>query len=150
MLTKFLYFVPTCLKVAIAVGDLESREVSPRCRVWSEPSMVEAAAFEFSQTEDFLKVLVEHYTWYICTNCKEHCYSRRLEKHLHSEKHFSSLCVLNDFIFSSSPYFYLALPLPIFLTNRPPNRWQVLTVGVATTCCAYPPLSRTAAWKTLV
>jgi hypothetical protein len=45
------------IQVAIAVGDLESREVSPRCRVWSEPSMVEAASFEFSQTEDFLKVL---------------------------------------------------------------------------------------------
>jgi leukotriene-A4 hydrolase len=42
--------------VAIAVGELESREVSPRCRVWSEPSMVDAAAFEFSQTEDFLQV----------------------------------------------------------------------------------------------
>ena len=40
--------------IAIAVGDLASREISPRCRVWSEPGMVAAAAFEFSQTEDFL------------------------------------------------------------------------------------------------
>jgi hypothetical protein len=58
------------IQVAIAVGDLESREVSPRCRVWSEPSMVEAASFEFSQTEDFLKVLrryqVEAHVRYEC------------------------------------------------------------------------------------
>lgn len=27
---------------ALAVGDLDSRDISPRCRVWSEPSMVEA------------------------------------------------------------------------------------------------------------
>jgi len=40
---------------ALAAGKLESRDISPRCRVWSEPSMVEAVAFEFSQVEDFLK-----------------------------------------------------------------------------------------------
>ena len=28
--------------IAVAVGDLESRDISPRCRVWSEPSMVTA------------------------------------------------------------------------------------------------------------
>jgi leukotriene-A4 hydrolase len=28
--------------------------ISPRVKVWAEPSAVEAAAFEFSQTEEFL------------------------------------------------------------------------------------------------
>lgn len=39
---------------ALAVGKLESRDISPRSRVWSEPSMVDAVAFEFSQVEEFL------------------------------------------------------------------------------------------------
>lgn len=39
---------------ALAVGELSSSEISPRCRVWSEPSMVDAVAYEFSQVEDFL------------------------------------------------------------------------------------------------
>ena len=41
--------------VAIVVAELESREISPRCRVWSEPSVVEAAAAEFAETEAFLE-----------------------------------------------------------------------------------------------
>mmetsp|Transcript_6318 Transcript_6318/g.8167 ORF Transcript_6318/g.8167 Transcript_6318/m.8167 type:complete len:699 (+) Transcript_6318:34-2130(+) len=52
--------------IAIAVGELESREISNRCCVWSEPSMVEEAHFEFSQTEDFLTVaekLAGPYRW---------------------------------------------------------------------------------------
>jgi aminopeptidase N len=40
--------------VAFAVGDLEARELSPRCRVWSEPGMVEAAAWEFADVEKHL------------------------------------------------------------------------------------------------
>lgn len=51
---------------ALAVGDLDSRDISPRCRVWSEPSMVEAVAFEFSQVEDFLvaaEELTMPYQW---------------------------------------------------------------------------------------
>ena len=59
--------VPTsAYLVAIAVGDLASAEVSPRCRVWSEPSMVKAVAFEFSQTEDFLaaaEAIAGPYRW---------------------------------------------------------------------------------------
>lgn len=39
---------------ALAVGELSSIDVSPRCRVWSEPSMIDAVAYEFSQVEDFL------------------------------------------------------------------------------------------------
>jgi len=40
--------------IAIAVGELESRDISPRCRVWSEPSMVAKVEYEFSETEKFL------------------------------------------------------------------------------------------------
>jgi len=42
--------------VAMAVGKLESRDISPRCRVWAEPSLVELAASDYSQTEQFLKI----------------------------------------------------------------------------------------------
>jgi aminopeptidase N len=52
---------------ALAVGELKSIDVSPRCRVWSEPSMVEAVAYEFSQVEDFLvaaeEVTMVPYQW---------------------------------------------------------------------------------------
>lgn len=57
--------VPSYL-VALAVGELESREISPRCRVWAEPSVVEKARFEFDQTEDFLQhaeALTCDYVW---------------------------------------------------------------------------------------
>jgi leukotriene-A4 hydrolase len=40
--------------IALAVGDLKSKDLSPRVRVWAEPAVVEAAAYEFAQTEDFL------------------------------------------------------------------------------------------------
>jgi aminopeptidase N len=36
---------------AFAVGDLASRDLSPRVRVWSEPSVVDAAAYEFADAE---------------------------------------------------------------------------------------------------
>lgn len=42
--------------LAIAVGDIVKKDISDRCAVWSEPSVVEAAAFEFSQTEEFLQI----------------------------------------------------------------------------------------------
>eukprot|EP00977_Amphora_coffeiformis_P010174 scaffold2363_cov159-Amphora_coffeaeformis.AAC.36 len=41
--------------MAMAVGDLAKKDISSRCAVWSEPGLVEAAAFEFAQTEAFLK-----------------------------------------------------------------------------------------------
>jgi leukotriene-A4 hydrolase len=40
--------------LALAVGDLAKKEISKRCAIWSEPSIVDAAAWEFSETEDFL------------------------------------------------------------------------------------------------
>ena len=42
--------------IAITVGELESRDLSPRCRVWAEPSVVDAGAWEFAETEQFLQV----------------------------------------------------------------------------------------------
>lgn len=39
---------------ALAVGDLARRELSPRCAVYSEPSVVESAANEFVDTPKFL------------------------------------------------------------------------------------------------
>jgi len=46
--------IPSYL-LAMAVGELSKRDVSDRCAVWSEPGVVDAAAHEFAQTEDFLK-----------------------------------------------------------------------------------------------
>ena len=34
--------------LALAAGNLEARELGPRSRVWSEPEMVEAGAYEFA------------------------------------------------------------------------------------------------------
>ncbi|ETO12848.1 hypothetical protein RFI_24529, partial [Reticulomyxa filosa] len=52
--------------VALVVGDLQSRDISPRCKVWSEPAMVEKTVFEFANTERFLKLAEEicgKYEW---------------------------------------------------------------------------------------
>lgn len=52
--------------IAIAVGHLESRQLGPRSHVWSEPEYVDAAAFEFSETETMLKTAEEicgPYVW---------------------------------------------------------------------------------------
>ena len=53
--------------LALAVGQLERRELSDRCAVYSEPSIVDAAAYEFAETEQFLKAAEEitgkEYPW---------------------------------------------------------------------------------------
>jgi len=52
--------------VAIAGGALESRVIGPRSRVWCEREMVEAAAYEFAETEDYIKAgesLLGPYVW---------------------------------------------------------------------------------------
>jgi len=46
--------IPSYL-LALAVGDLESREIGPISRVWAEPSVVESAQFEFAETPKFLE-----------------------------------------------------------------------------------------------
>ena len=45
--------------LAIAVGDLKSLDLSPRSRVWAEPSVVEAAAREFDGVESMIKAAEE-------------------------------------------------------------------------------------------
>ena len=39
---------------AFAVGDLASKDLSPRSRVWTEPAQLDAAAWEFAHVEDHL------------------------------------------------------------------------------------------------
>lgn len=68
--TKVFYFhqpvpIPSYL-FALAVGELSSVDISSRCRVWSEPSMVSAVAYEFDQVEQFIQVaeqLTLEYQW---------------------------------------------------------------------------------------
>jgi leukotriene A-4 hydrolase/aminopeptidase len=52
--------------LALAVGHLESRELSPRARIWAEPAVVEAAAYEFAEVEAMLaraEALFGPYVW---------------------------------------------------------------------------------------
>lgn len=52
--------------IAIAIGALESREISQRCRVWSEKELLDKAQYEFSNTEKQLQVAEEicgPYVW---------------------------------------------------------------------------------------
>src|SRR4051812_48811029 len=52
--------------IAFAVGDLESRELSPRSAAWAEPSVVEDAAFEFAAIEQLIEAaeaLFGAYAW---------------------------------------------------------------------------------------
>lgn len=53
--------------IALAVGDLAKRDISKRCAIWSEPSLVEAAAHEFAETEHFLTIAEDlagkEYVW---------------------------------------------------------------------------------------
>lgn len=68
--TKVFHFyqpvpIPSYL-FALAVGELSSIDISSRCRVWCEPSMVDAVAYEFNQVEQFLVVAEEltmEYQW---------------------------------------------------------------------------------------
>jgi leukotriene-A4 hydrolase len=41
--------------LALAVGNLESRDLSPRSRIWAEPETVEAAAYEFGEVESMIE-----------------------------------------------------------------------------------------------
>lgn len=52
--------------LAIVVGDLESRVIGPRSKVWAEPQLIEASAFEFTDTESFIQTaekIVGPYVW---------------------------------------------------------------------------------------
>ena len=41
--------------IALAAGKLASADISPRCRVWAEPSLIASVAYEFGEAELFLK-----------------------------------------------------------------------------------------------
>lgn len=40
--------------LALVVGELQKRDISAHCAIWSEPALLDAAAKEFSQMEQFL------------------------------------------------------------------------------------------------
>eukprot|EP00934_Nitzschia_sp_Nitz4_P004400 Nitzschia sp. Nitz4//scaffold58_size112336//97116//99041//NITZ4_004049-RA/size112336-processed-gene-0.94-mRNA-1//-1//CDS//3329555037//4390//frame0 len=40
--------------IALAVGELTQKTISPRVAIWSEPSVINEAAYEFAETETFL------------------------------------------------------------------------------------------------
>ena len=51
---------------ALAVGELEGRDLSSRCRVWAEPATIAAAAWEFADTEKMIaraEALFGPYDW---------------------------------------------------------------------------------------
>jgi aminopeptidase N len=52
--------------LAFAVGDLASRDLSPRARVWAEPAMLDRAAHEFAEVEAMIgaaEALFGPYDW---------------------------------------------------------------------------------------
>jgi aminopeptidase N len=67
--TTFLFDMPQAIPtylIALAVGELSSRDLSPRSRVWAEPGTVEAAAHEFAEIEQMIKTaegLFGPYEW---------------------------------------------------------------------------------------
>jgi aminopeptidase N len=48
--------IPSYL-IALAVGDLEFKDLGKRAGVWAEPSVLEAAAFEFADTEKMIEAV---------------------------------------------------------------------------------------------
>ena len=64
---RFVQRVPVApYLIALAAGELSSRELGPRSRVWSEPSMVAAGEHEFADTEAFVAAaesVVGPYVW---------------------------------------------------------------------------------------
>jgi aminopeptidase N len=55
--TTFLFRMPQAIPtylLALAAGHLEGRDLSPRSRVWAEPEVVEAAAWEFAGIEEMI------------------------------------------------------------------------------------------------
>jgi hypothetical protein len=51
---------------AIVAGALEKRDISDRCAVWAEPSMVDRAHWEFAETETMLETAIQlmgEYRW---------------------------------------------------------------------------------------
>lgn len=52
--------------LALAAGEMVSRELGPRSRVWAEPSMIDRAAYEFAEVDSMLlsaEALFGPYDW---------------------------------------------------------------------------------------
>jgi len=66
---KFCFDQPVPIQsylIAIAAGNIVSKRIGPRSHVWSEQEFVEKAAFDFSETEAFIKTaedLCGPYVW---------------------------------------------------------------------------------------
>ena len=64
---KFNQPVPCCsYLIALAVGNLERRDIGKRCAVYCEPGMIEAAQYEFGNTEKMLEIaesICGEYVW---------------------------------------------------------------------------------------
>jgi leukotriene-A4 hydrolase len=58
------YPVPSYL-IALAVGDLDSRAIGPRSAVYAEPSVLDAAAREFADTEAMIAAVEEMFGPYL-------------------------------------------------------------------------------------
>ncbi|CAJ0601309.1 unnamed protein product [Cylicocyclus nassatus] len=67
--TMFFFKQPVAIPsylIAIVVGAMEKRDISERVAVWAEPSIVDKAHWEFSETEDILACAEEmagKYIW---------------------------------------------------------------------------------------
>lgn len=67
--TTFMFDMPQPIPsylLALAVGDLAGRDLSPRARVYAEPQVLEAAAHEFAEVETMIKgaeALFGPYPW---------------------------------------------------------------------------------------
>jgi len=42
--------------IALGVGAIKSIEIGPRSVVWSEEEMLQRAAYEFADTEEFIRI----------------------------------------------------------------------------------------------
>jgi leukotriene-A4 hydrolase len=65
MLFEMPQAIPSYL-MALAVGDLSSRDLSPRSRVWAESATADAAAYEFAGIEEMIQAaeqLFGPYAW---------------------------------------------------------------------------------------
>lgn len=57
--------IPSYL-IAIVVGDLVSKQIGPRTKVWTEQEFLDKSAYEFEETEKMLKTAEEicgPYVW---------------------------------------------------------------------------------------
>lgn len=52
--------------IAIGIGNIAGKEVGPRSTIWAEPEILDKAAWEFVETEDFIRLgesLTTPYAW---------------------------------------------------------------------------------------